>query len=196
MSLPCAEGHAWSRRDRGIYAVAMIPFLVAFVGTAVITAGLAWYLPVILVALHIATSFFQAACCVGCPYRGKFCPAIFGIYLGNVLSMLLYSHRTHDPVRFKRNAMLAEIGCIITLLFAAISVAFASIWYVLALLVLLALHVAVFMLRNCTPGDQSDPSGARKPRIARRRASMRGSNIRSTTGSRRASAPRYLRVSF
>lgn len=150
MSLPCSEGYAWTRRDKGIYGLAMIPFLVAFVGTAVITARLAWYLPVILVALHLVTSLFQAVCCVGCPYRGRFCPAIFGIYLGNVLSVVLYRHRTHDPVRFRRNANLAEIGCLATLLFASVSLAFVSLWYVIALLALLALHVAVFMVRICT----------------------------------------------
>ena len=49
-------------------------------------------LSLIMVVLYIGTSYFQAYCCVfqDCPYVGEFCPAISGIYLGNVLARRLY----------------------------------------------------------------------------------------------------------
>jgi len=37
---------------------------------------------------------------VGCPYRGRYCPALCGVYLGNLLSGMLYPNRQFDDQLF------------------------------------------------------------------------------------------------
>lgn len=49
-----------------------------------------------MILLYLLTSYFQSYCCVyqDCPYIGEFCPAVSGIYVGNILAKRLYSPDT------------------------------------------------------------------------------------------------------
>ena len=87
--------YEWTKRDKWLYALSMIPFLIVFVGTAYLLATYSIYLAIILVVLYVITNIFQAGCCVGCPYRGRYCPALFGVYLGNLLIEGITSERPH-----------------------------------------------------------------------------------------------------
>ena len=58
-------------------------------------------LSVTMIVLYLFTSYFQSYCCVyqDCPYIGEFCPAISGIYVGNILAKRLYSPDTPKSER-------------------------------------------------------------------------------------------------
>ena len=90
-----------------------------------------------------------AGACVGCPYQGKYCPALFGVYLGNFLSGILYKDRKFDEKFFKRNAAAGETMVLVLVLFPLYWV-FITGWYlVLIYLALIAAHLVIFMPTQC-----------------------------------------------
>jgi hypothetical protein len=141
--------YRWTGKDKLLYTLSMIPFLIVFVGTLYLLATYAFYLPLISAGLYILVNLFQAGCCVGCPYRGKYCPAFCGVYLGNFLSGMLYRDRQFDQRFFKRNATGGEITLLVWILFPLYWI-FQTGWYLIPIyLILLALHAALFMPTQC-----------------------------------------------
>jgi hypothetical protein len=144
-----AEIYHWSAKDKLLYAISMIPFIIVFVGTAWYLATVSGYLFLLFIGLYLAANLFQAGCCVGCPYRGRYCPALCGVYLGNIFSTLLYRNRSYEPRFFERNAAMAE-----TLLLVLVALPlywiFQAAWYYVPLyLGLLAAHFLLFMPTQC-----------------------------------------------
>jgi hypothetical protein len=141
--------YKWTSKDKWLYALSMIPFLIVFVGTAYLLSTYSIYLTTILIGLYILTNFFQAGCCVGCPYRGKYCPALCGVYLGNLLSVILYRDRQFDEKFFKRNATAGETMVLILILYPLYWV-FQTGWYLVPIyLILIAAHFVLFMPTQC-----------------------------------------------
>jgi hypothetical protein len=139
----------WTPRDKWLYALSMIPFAAAFFGTAYLLATYSVYLTLILVALYILTNIFQAGCCVGCPYQGKYCPALCGVYLGNLLSSIAYKDREFDQTFFKLNANAAEI-MVLVLVFYPVYWIYRYSWYFLLIYFgLIAAHFFLFMPTQC-----------------------------------------------
>jgi hypothetical protein len=86
---------------------------------------------------------------VGCPYRGKYCPALYGVYLGNILSGILYRDRQFETKFFQRNATAGEIMVLVLVLFPLYWV-FRTGWYLVPIyLLLVAAHLALFMPTQC-----------------------------------------------
>jgi hypothetical protein len=143
------RAYEWTDRDKLIYLCALIPFLVAFVGALALIATISVYWSVALVAVYLLGNFFQAGCCIGCPYRGRYCPALFGIFLASFLSARLYGDRKHEQRFFDRNAALAETTVVIISICCCLLL-FAIHW-VLAILFLAlgALHLYLFFSRIC-----------------------------------------------
>jgi hypothetical protein len=143
------EPYKWTRHDKGLYVLSMIPFAIVFVGTAYLLATYSIYLLIILIALYIIINIFQAGCCVGCPYQGKYCPALGGVYLANMLSTVLYKNRQFDQKFYNRNATAAEINLLVMAIFPLYWV-FKAGWYlVLLYVILLAAHFFLFMPTQC-----------------------------------------------
>ncbi|MBD3285831.1 hypothetical protein GF359_05140 [candidate division WOR-3 bacterium] len=141
--------YKWKPKDKLLYVLSMIPFLAVFAGASYILATYSIYLMLILFALYIITNVFQAGCCVGCPYRGKYCPALCGVYLGNLLSVILYRNRKFDAKFFKVNATLGEIMVLVVALFPVYWV-FRTAWYLLIIYFsLIAAHFVLFMSTQC-----------------------------------------------
>ncbi len=105
-----AQLYQWTKRDRIIYFIALLPFLMAFCFTFYLLATISLYLPVIFILFFLGINIFQAGCCVGCSYVGRFCPAVFGVYLANILSSKMYKQKTHKSNFFKKNAFFAGIS--------------------------------------------------------------------------------------
>ena len=101
--------YRWTKKDKRLYIFSMLPLAVLYVGTAYLLASYEIYLLIILITLYIITNIFQAGCCVGCPYRRDYCPALCGVYLGKTLSIILYKNRQFDPKFFELNEKAAEI---------------------------------------------------------------------------------------
>jgi hypothetical protein len=141
--------YRWTGRDKLVYAIALVSFLVAFIGTIYLLGTISAVLSVILLGMYLMANVFQAGCCVGCPYRGKYCPALFGVYLGNWLSSRIYVGRQFNPRFFKTNATLGEISVIGILVFSGFWLASLNAWYVVILLLLVAAHLALFLALLC-----------------------------------------------
>jgi hypothetical protein len=141
--------YQWTTRDKWLYALSMVPFLVVFIGALLLLSTYSIWLSVLLVVFYLITCVFQAACCVGCPYRGKYCPALFGIYLGNILSGILYPNREFDQKFFDRNAAGGEIMVLVIALFPIYWVVTTSWWLLPIYLLLIAAHLVLFMPTQC-----------------------------------------------
>jgi hypothetical protein len=144
-----AKVHEWTKKDKCLYILSMIPFATVFVGTAYVLATHSVYLLIILLALYVMTCAFQAGCCVGCPYRGRYCPALCGVYLGNLLSRILYKNRQFDPRFFKLNATAGETMVLVLVLYPLYWI-FHSGWHLVVIyLALIAAHFILFMPTQC-----------------------------------------------
>ena len=141
--------YAWTNRDRWLYVASLIPFLVVFVGSAYLLSTYSIYLSLTLVGLYLLTNVFQAGCCVGCPYRGQYCPALCGVYLGNLLSRVLYKNREFDPKFFERNAAAGEIMVLVVAFFPLYWVWRTAWWLVPIYFILILAHLAIFMPTQC-----------------------------------------------
>ena len=72
----------------------------------------------VMVALYLVTSYFQSYCCAyqDCPYVGEFCPAVSGIYVGNILAKRLYPEDT--PKSERKFKTYKNLGILFWLLMA------------------------------------------------------------------------------
>lgn len=141
--------YQWTARDKWLYALSLIPFLVVFIGALLLLSTYSIWLAILLVVFYLITCVFQAACCIGCPYRGKYCPALFGIYLGNLLSGILYPDREFDQKFFDKNAAAGEIMVLVIALFPIYWVVKTSWWLLPIYLLLIAAHLVLFMPTQC-----------------------------------------------
>jgi hypothetical protein len=148
--------YTWTGRDKLIYAITLLPFFVAFFGALYLLGTISIWLSVVLVGLYLLANFFQAACCVGCPYRGQYCPALYGVYLGNWLSVRLYAGREFDQKFFERNALGGELSVIGILVFAGIGLATLNLWYTVALVALAGLHMVLYITLICPKCSYND----------------------------------------
>ena len=162
--------YEWTRRDKFTYLLALTPFLVAFLGALALVATISVYWTIALIALHLLGSAFQAGCCIGCPYRGRYCPALFGIFLANAFSARIYRDRQYDEKFFKRNAALAETAVAIIAILCCVLL-FTIHWlYTVAFLALGFVHLYLFFRRICPmcsynetcPGGQAAVKWGRK----------------------------------
>jgi len=143
------HAYEWTRRDKLTYLLALTPFLVAFVGALALIATISVYWTIALIALHLLGSVFQAGCCIGCPYRGRYCPAVFGIFLANVFSARIYKDREYDQKFFKRNAALAETSVAIIAILCCVLL-FTIHWTLAAVFLALGtIHVYLFFRQIC-----------------------------------------------
>ena len=142
--------YEWTTKDKVLYAISMIPFVAVFSMTAAILYTFSVWLMVVFLALYVTVNFFQAGCCIGCPYRGRYCPALCGVYLGNFLSTILYKNRTeHDPKFFKLNAGFGQSILYIAILFPVYWIYTFSWVYLIVYFVLLLAHFLIFMSSQC-----------------------------------------------
>jgi hypothetical protein len=134
----------------------MIPFFIALTGTAYILAASSIYLMLVFFGLYILGNIFQAGACVGCPYRGKFCPAVFGVYLSNLISSLVYRNRHFEQRFYTINASFASVICVIALLFPVYWLYISGWHYLVLYIVLLLLHVYLFFPKICPKCSYND----------------------------------------
>ena len=164
--------YRWTQQDKIIYALILLPFIVGFVGALVLLTKVSFVLSLAVAGLYLLGNVFQAACCVGCPYQGKFCPATFGVYLANWLSTRLYAERQHDPAVYERNATRGEITVISALVLACIGLATLNGWYVVIMLALIGGHFGLVLALFCPKCGYATtcPAGQTACRLFKRRA--------------------------
>jgi hypothetical protein len=144
------EYYKWTKKDKCLYTIAIIPFLVLFAGTFYILSNYSIIITVLWISLYVIVNIFQAGCCVGCPYRGKYCPAFCGVYLGNLLSSVLYKNRQFDLKFFDKNASGGEVTLIIFLIFPLYWIFLTNWYFILFYLALIAAHIILFVPKQCS----------------------------------------------
>jgi hypothetical protein len=148
--------YRWTGNDKQSYFLSLTLFLIPFVGAACVLANVSIYLLLAFIGLYILANIFQAGACVGCPYRGKFCPAIFGVYFSNVISSIIYKNRTFEQRFFNVNANLASITCIVTLLFPICWLVLSGWYFAVGYLGFLAVYWFLFSSFFCLKCSYSD----------------------------------------
>jgi hypothetical protein len=163
--------YEWASRDKLVYFASLVPLVGALATAIYVLATAAVYLAVAYVVLYLAVNVFQAGCCVGCPYRGRYCPAVFGIYISNVISARLYKNRSYDARFFKLNETLAEIALLLVLALPVYWLVLEGWYYVLGFFGLVVLHGVLFFPTQCTRCSYHDicPGGRLTLRVLRRR---------------------------
>lgn len=150
------QNYDWTKKDKWLYAISIIPFVVMFAGTLYVLIKYSILIALIWVSLYVVVNIFQAGCCVGCPYRGKYCPAFCGVYLGNLLSGILYKNRQFDSGFFEKNATGGEITLILFLLFPLYWIYLSGWYYIPVYLGLIASHIILFMPKQCSKCSYSE----------------------------------------
>ncbi len=166
-----SRAYEWTRRDKALYFLSLVPLAGALATAIYVLATAAAYLAVVFVVLYLALNFFQAGCCVGCPYRGRYCPAVFGIYLSNIISSRLYRNRTYDERFFKLNEAPAEVLTLLLLAFPVYWLALEVWYYVVGYLGLVVLNGVLFFPTQCTKCSYHDtcPGGRSMLKLLGRR---------------------------
>jgi hypothetical protein len=141
--------YRWTTKDKWKYGLSLIPFLIAFLGTAYFIGTISIYLTMIFLGLYLAGNIFQAGACTGCPYRGQYCPPLFGVYLGNILSGLLYKNKEFDLKFIKLHGKTAEFVMYGMFLFPVYWLFTLGWYFPVVYLALLLMHLALFMPTQC-----------------------------------------------
>lgn len=143
------DAYHWTAKDKWKYAMSLIPFLIAVIGAAYLLGTTSVFLPLIFIGLYLLGNIFQAGACTGCPYRGKYCPPVFGVYLGNFLSTILYKNKEFDIKFIGIQAKIAEVVIYGTFLFPIYWLFSIDWYYPVIYIMLLALHLILFMPNQC-----------------------------------------------
>lgn len=143
------DSYHWTAQDKWNYILSLAPFLVAFLGSIYLLGTISITLSLVFIILYLIGNIFQAGACTGCPYRGKYCPPVFGVYLGNLLSGILYKHKDFDLQFIENQAKIAELVIYGTFLFPIYWLFSIAWYYPLFYFILLALHLILFMPNQC-----------------------------------------------
>lgn len=143
------EYYHWTKKDIWLYGISIIPFVLMLAGTLYLLRNYSVFISVVWILIYLIVNIFQAGCCVGCPYRGRYCPAFCGVYFGNILSGILYKKRPFDPEFYKKNATGGEITLTIFFLFPLYWIFLVNWYYVLIYLGLVVTHIILFMPLQC-----------------------------------------------
>ena len=103
-----------------------------------------------MIVLYLATSYFQSYCCVyqDCPYIGEMCPAISGIYVGNIFAQKLYSKDTpKDEKRFHRHKNLGILFWLLMVFFPLYWIYLLDLYYAIFYVIF---HLGYFVLFGLT----------------------------------------------
>jgi hypothetical protein len=141
--------YRWSKTDKLRYLLSMIPVVLMFIGTSYILWQFTIYMTILWWLIYVVLNLFQAACCIGCPYRGSYCPAFFGVYLGNKLSHALYKEEKFDLKKFRSNALGGEITLAVFLIYPLHWLFIYQWYYPLIYLLLIILHLVIFAPTQC-----------------------------------------------
>ena len=123
------KSYQWLTKDKWLYYLSLIPFLVVFIGTAVLLSTYSTWLTVLLLVFYLIINVFQAGCCIA--------------------SGIIYPNREFDQKFFDRNAAAGEI-MVLVLAFYPIYWVFKTGWYLVPIyLLLIAAHLVIFMPTQC-----------------------------------------------
>ena len=100
----------WSRNDKIKYILVLSTWLLAVgIGIYFIALFEPWLLSV-YVGGYLLLVYFQARFyCIGCPYRGRFCPGILNLRVANLLAATLLKKKIFSEKRCLQIELLALV---------------------------------------------------------------------------------------
>ena len=124
----------------------------------------------IMIVLYLATSYFQAYCCVyqDCPYVGQMCPAVSGIYVGNILAQKLYSKDApKDEKKFHRHKNLGILFWLLMAFFPLYWIYMLDLYYAIFYVIFHLGYYLLFGLTICPSCAIKDtcPGGALQKQV-------------------------------
>ena len=141
--------YRWTPADKKRYILSMIPVAILMLGTLIVLTPICIYMSILWLMIYLVLNLFQAGCCVGCPYRGTYCPAFFGVYLGNWISSLVYTDEEFEKKKFRYYALWGELTLVLFLVYPLYWL-FAAHWYFgVFYLLLIVLHIWIFLPTQC-----------------------------------------------
>lgn len=154
--------YQWTRRDKVLHLLPAIPLVVFYVGTAYLLAVNSIYLVGVFLLLWVATNIAIAGICVGCPYRGRYCPGVSQLYFAPFLSVVMCKGKkgNTDARSFRVNLAMLSVFGIGSYLFALYWL-FVLYWseralVVLALVGLLVVHMPISFFILCPKCGYND----------------------------------------
>lgn len=165
-------------RRKGLYLILTVPFFLLLILVFVYLWTYSFVLSFVFALFYLLMCYFQAYCCVhqDCPYVGEFCPAVMGIFPGNIMAKHIYTNKNllKSKKKFELHATLAIIawlGIIAFPLFwiAKLGMAF-SVGYVVCHVVYYVIFgltiCPVCAIRNTCPGGKFQGIVLKKDRAA------------------------------
>jgi hypothetical protein len=136
--------YQWSKQDRVMHLIPALPLVLFYVGTIYLLGIHSIILVGIFFLLWVATNFAIAGICIGCPYRGGYCPGVSQLYFAPFLSRILFSRINGTPgdQSFKASLVLLSVSGIGSYFFAFYWL-FVLYWAENAFLVLLLLGMLI-----------------------------------------------------
>ncbi|TXT57863.1 MAG: conserved membrane protein of unknown function [Candidatus Thorarchaeota archaeon] len=138
-------------KRRRYYALTAV-FLVVLGWVILYLWAVSPFLALIVIGFYLATNYFQAYCCYyqRCPYVGAFCPAISGIYLGNILASHLRKKNAEvSEKKFKLHKNLGVFSWFATVLFPLYWIYQFSLEFALLYFIFQLGHYVIFGLSVC-----------------------------------------------
>ena len=141
--------YQWTTKDEARYTLSLIPFIIVFIGSAYLLSTYSIWLTAALIGMYLLTNVFQAGCCIGCPYPGKYCPALFGVYWGT--GSLVSSTRTANSINhFSSETPLQGGTMVMVIAIFPLYWVWKTNWVLIPVyLVLVAAHLLLFMPTQC-----------------------------------------------
>jgi len=93
--------HQWTKQDRALHLIPATPLILFNAGAIYLLAKESLLLVGVFLLLWVGVNFAVAGICVGCPYRGGYCPGLSQLYFAPFLSLVLY--RDQESISPKRS---------------------------------------------------------------------------------------------
>jgi hypothetical protein len=140
-------------RRKGLYFVLTVPFVLIMLAVFIYLWRYSFLLSLAYLGFYFMTSFFQAYCCAyqDCPYVGKFCPAVIGIYPGNMFAKWLYSNKkiVRSKKKFEQSVTWALVGWGGLIILPLYWLSRLSIWWAVGYAAAHVVYTLIFWLTIC-----------------------------------------------
>jgi hypothetical protein len=160
----CQSDHSyqWTKQDRIRHLIPATPLILFYVGSIYLLAKESIGLVALFLLLWVGVNLAVARICVGCPYRGGYCPGLSQLYFAPFLSQIIYPHqdRIPGPRSFKSELILLGVLGIGSYVFTFYWL-FRLYWHsspalVLILLALLIVHMPLSFFILCPKCGYND----------------------------------------
>jgi len=137
----------WSSKDKVLYfSTALLAWILLTIIAVVYSLKYSVFALIGYLVIYILLVYLQAKdWCIGCPYRGKFCPGILCMGLANIVSTLFKNRK------FEYSKKKEHLVSVLTMIYFAYPILFFynKIWILVAYLTLLIIHLLLVWKLFC-----------------------------------------------